>query len=111
MTPSLSRGSDYRPWDREEKLGAPPWSGAALKEWEEAHGHDARLKCYPEFGCQLLHDEEDYEQLRAVAQAVFDAAGQGGDALGVALVNLGLVLAGEDPPKTDAEYDERDGHA
>lgn len=22
--------------------------------WEEAHGHDVRLKCYPEYGCQVL---------------------------------------------------------
>lgn len=29
------------------------------EKWEKAHGHDIRLKCYPEFGCQLLIDPED----------------------------------------------------
>lgn len=27
--------------------------------WEEAHGHDIRTKCYPEFGCELLVDPAD----------------------------------------------------
>ena len=27
--------------------------------WEKVHGHDIRLNCYPEFGCQLLIDPED----------------------------------------------------
>jgi hypothetical protein len=30
-----------------------------LKKWEAMHGHDIRLKCYAEFGCQLLVDPED----------------------------------------------------
>jgi hypothetical protein len=47
--------NDYFPFDQAEKLGEPPWSGPALKAWEEAHGHDARLKCYPEFNCQLSY--------------------------------------------------------
>lgn len=29
------------------------------EKWEKAHGHDIRLKCFPEFGCQLLIDPED----------------------------------------------------
>lgn len=32
---------------------------AEAKKWELAHGHDIRLKCYPEYGCQLLIDPED----------------------------------------------------
>jgi hypothetical protein len=30
-----------------------------LKKWEAMHGHDIRLKCYAEFGCQLLVDPFD----------------------------------------------------
>ena len=61
------------PFDRDEKLGAPPWHGPKLAAWEAAHGHDARLKCYPEFGCQLLPTPEDFEVLRDAAQALCDA--------------------------------------
>lgn len=25
-----------------------------LDEWEQVHGHDVRLKCYPEYGCQVI---------------------------------------------------------
>lgn len=48
--------SDYSPFDQREKLGAPPWrpDDPAVIAWEEAHGHDVRLKCYSEFGCQVL---------------------------------------------------------
>lgn len=41
--------------------------------------------------------EAEREALRAVAEATFDAAGNGDEALGMALVDLGLVLAGEEP--------------
>lgn len=40
---------------------------------------------------------ERYAKLAAVASAAFDAAGNGDEALGVALINLGLVLNGEEP--------------
>lgn len=48
-------GTDYTAWDRDEKLGEPPWNPEDPKviAWERAHGHDVRLKCYPEFGCTL----------------------------------------------------------
>lgn len=57
-----SQTSGYALFDQRTKLGEPPWSGAALEAWEKAHGHDARLKCYPEFGCQVL--EAARERLR-----------------------------------------------
>ena len=47
----------YRPWDQDDRLGSGPWRGPALRAWEDAHGHDARLKCYAEFGCRLLEVE------------------------------------------------------
>ena len=25
-----------------------------IAKWEKLHGHDVRLKCYPEFGCQVI---------------------------------------------------------
>lgn len=56
----------YRPFDQREKLGEPPWSGVELEAWEAAHGHDARLKCYPEFGCAVV--EEQRERLEAFAR-------------------------------------------
>ena len=41
--------TEYRPSDQEEKLGKPPTTDKeAVKAWEAAHGHDVRLKCYPE---------------------------------------------------------------
>jgi hypothetical protein len=65
-----SATSGYGPFDQREKLGEPPWSGAALEAWEKAHGHDARLKCYPEFGCQVV--EAGRERLEEAARRVVD---------------------------------------
>jgi hypothetical protein len=52
---------DYTTWDVDEHLPGKGWKPDDPKvlAWEAAHGHDARLKCYPEFGCQLLLDPED----------------------------------------------------
>lgn len=49
----------YTTWDQDAKLGELPWTDNACREWEKHHGHDPRLKCYPEYGCQLLIDPED----------------------------------------------------
>lgn len=51
--------SDYEPWDQAEKIGDGTkvrWvlSDPKVVAWEAAHGHDPRLKCYPEFGCQVI---------------------------------------------------------
>ena len=48
--------NDYEPFDQKAWLGETPWklSDPAVIAWEAEHGHDPRLKCYPEFGCQLL---------------------------------------------------------
>ena len=48
--------SDYEPFDQKAWLGESPWtlSDPAVIAWEAEHGHDPRLKCYPEFGCQLI---------------------------------------------------------
>lgn len=56
-------GIVYRTWDREEKLGPPPWSSKDPKviAWEHAHGHDVRLKCYAELGCDLVVPELEAE--------------------------------------------------
>jgi hypothetical protein len=46
----------YEPFDQEEKLGKD-WRKSHepdILRWEEAHGHDIRLKCYPEFDCAVL---------------------------------------------------------
>lgn len=49
----------YRTWDREDKLGPPPWDDTPeLRKWEEVHQHDVRQKCYPEYGCALVEYEE-----------------------------------------------------
>ena len=34
-------------------------TAGTLAAWEAAHGHDARTKCYAEYGCQLYVDPED----------------------------------------------------
>lgn len=46
----------YEPFDQDTRVGPPPWSPAdpALRAWEAAHGHDIRLKCYVEHGCQVI---------------------------------------------------------
>lgn len=58
--PAPSDPPAYRPFDQPRHLGDPPWSGDALAAWESAHGHDARLKCYPEYGCQAIDAERDW---------------------------------------------------
>ena len=45
---------DYEPFDQNEKLGDRPWDDEKLKAWEKAHNHDARTKCFAEYGCQVL---------------------------------------------------------
>lgn len=53
----------YRPFDQKRHLEGPPWySGPELDAWEEAHGHDVRVKCYVEYGCKALDDH--YEELK-----------------------------------------------
>lgn len=50
--------SKYEPFDREKWLGV--WSNGSwehpqnIPAWEAAHGHDIRVKCYPEFGCLVV---------------------------------------------------------
>jgi hypothetical protein len=49
---------NYIPFDQETHLGPSPWNRDVhkVKEWEEAHGHDLRLKCYPEFNCKVIEE-------------------------------------------------------
>ena len=51
----------YRPFDQDRWLPPPPWKPAlpALVNWEAAHGHDVRMKCYVEYGCQAIQYEAD----------------------------------------------------
>ena len=66
----------YHPFDQHEKLGNPPWSGPVLEQWEQAHGHDVRLKCYPEYGCQaILADYELLEDVIDEIAKILDDAG------------------------------------
>lgn len=65
VDPGLYTG--YKPFDQREKI--PNWFTKdwrslpnnqlderieAIEEWEKAHGHDPRLKCYPEFECRAI---------------------------------------------------------
>lgn len=59
----------YSAFDQREKLGEPPWSGPELEAWEAAHQHDARLKCYPEFGCAFAKTDHEEELEAAMRQA------------------------------------------
>lgn len=58
----MTEATPYEPFDREVRLGDPPWSpeDPKLAAWEAAHGHDVRIKCYVEFGCQVI--EPYYER-------------------------------------------------
>jgi hypothetical protein len=72
----------YLPFDQDEHLGEPPWkpTDPALVAWEAAHGHDVRLKCYVEFGCQAIENEADMlrDTLDRVRAAVAEMGGQVG---------------------------------
>lgn len=66
----------YRPFDQRRWLGDPPWSGDELIAWETAHGHDVRMKCYVEYGCQAVipeaHEDGRREVTALVQQAIVD---------------------------------------
>ncbi|MGH3447216.1 MAG: hypothetical protein ACRDP4_06295 [Nocardioidaceae bacterium] len=51
--------AEYAPFDQAKHLGPKPWhtQDPALVAWEEAHGHDTRLKCYVEYGCRVIEEE------------------------------------------------------
>lgn len=54
----------YMTWDRDKvPLVNGKYEEEATKKWEAEHGHDIRLKCYPEFGCQLLLDPQELVDL------------------------------------------------
>jgi hypothetical protein len=74
----------YEPFDQEARLGPPPWKHTPeLSAWMRAHGHDVRLKCYPEFGCQVI--EPALERRIAKLEAELSAAMQVIDKLTFAL--------------------------
>lgn len=68
---------NYEPFDQEHWIGEPPWheGNPAVKAWEAAHGHDVRLKCYVEYGCQVIEPtlERKVEALTAELQQVRSA--------------------------------------
>lgn len=71
----------YKPFDQEEKLGPPPWGALDEKvaNWERAHGHDVRVKCYAEYGCQVIEADaydEGFEAGHDVGYAEGYLAGQ-----------------------------------
>lgn len=74
----LISAQGYQPFDQEKWLGDPPWSGPALEEWEAVHGHDARLKCYAEYGCQVIEAPwaQNTIELLDLFEAVLHANGE-----------------------------------
>lgn len=61
--------AEYHTFDQKEKLGPPPWRlSPALIAWEQAHGHDPRVKCHSELGCVLVESElrEEIDRLRGL---------------------------------------------
>jgi hypothetical protein len=69
----------YEPFDQDKWLvHGPPFvaNDPAVIAWEKAHGHDVRLKCYVEFGCQVIeptlerHIDDLYAYLEEIAEAV-----------------------------------------
>lgn len=67
---SADRTAVYRPFDQHKHLGDPPWEGDDLIAWEFNHGHDARIKCYAEFGCQVVEAQARDEGRAEVVAAV-----------------------------------------
>lgn len=63
------RSTKYEPFDQEQKLGERPWFVPLVEQWERQHGHDVRLKCYVEFGCQVL-DADSVDLVRRLAAAL-----------------------------------------
>ena len=70
---TTTRYPHYSPFDQDAHLDRPPWSpdDPKVQAWEAAHGHDVRVKCYPEFGCQAI--EAEAGRLRDALQACWDA--------------------------------------
>lgn len=58
--------SQARPYDQDRWLDDPPWKAddPKLQQWEQAHGHDVRMKCLPEFGCLAIKYESDAREER-----------------------------------------------
>lgn len=53
---------NYEPFDQGKHLGLRPWPhGPERRAWEEAHGHDARVKCYVEYGCRVIEPTLEYK--------------------------------------------------
>lgn len=84
--------SEYRPFDQAEKLGPKPWKMAdpAVIAWEQAHGHDPRVKCLPEFGClvietALLAEIEAQREILAAQKGVIERVTQARDGFEAAL--------------------------
>lgn len=74
----------YEPFDQHVHLGTKPWTDVdAIEKWEAAHGHDVRLKCYPEFGCQAIEQAKDRAEQRVseLEQQMADARVQLGSFL------------------------------
>ena len=65
-TPRETEPPEYIPFDQDMKLPPPPWTAEQVEQWEAAHGHDVRLKCYAEFGCQVI---EEYAYWRGFRDA------------------------------------------
>jgi hypothetical protein len=98
----------YEPFDQAKWLGEPPWSNPALERWEAAHGHDARLKCYVEFGCQVIEPtlEREIESLRArlsTAEEALHAATQARVLLAGTVDTLNQSLTAEREARQRAE--------
>ena len=86
----------YEPFDQDKWLPAPPWrpDDPALIAWEKAHGHDVRLKCYVEYGCQVI--ESTLERQLAAMTVERDEARAERDAARVAIAGLAGLVAERD---------------
>lgn len=90
----------YRPFDQDRHLGPPPWSGddPAVQGWEDAHGHDVRLKCYPEFGCQAIeYERQAMEEVVGAVRAHLVLGPQDDSPSRFALESALARLDGEEP--------------
>jgi hypothetical protein len=69
MEPIQDDIAEYEPFDQDKWL-TKPWrfDRADVVAWEAAHGHDARVKCYVEFGCQVIEPTLERRIDRLVAE-------------------------------------------
>ena len=96
--------NDYEPFDQKAWLGETPWklSDPAVIAWEAAHGHDPRIKCFAEYGCQLL-EVVGARRILSLIEALHQSGTKDGD-VDLVLVEATVRLAESAPMPLHATH-------